>query len=73
MTGDHTNTLNDGNNASILVVDDERDIANLIKRSLEIDGLRVCSFTDPFVALDHFKSDPKKDQHSVIFFSVLFF
>jgi DNA-binding NtrC family response regulator len=65
LAGDHSNTVNDGNNASILVVDDEYDIVNLIKRSLEIEGLRVCSFTDPFVALDHFNSDPK-DQHSIV-------
>jgi DNA-binding NtrC family response regulator len=43
------------NGKSILVVDDERDIANQIKRSLEsVDGFKACTFTDPFAALEHF-------------------
>jgi DNA-binding NtrC family response regulator len=40
-----------------MVVDDERDIVNQIKRSLEaMDGLKVYTFTDPFAALEHFNS-----------------
>jgi DNA-binding NtrC family response regulator len=43
------------NGKSILVVDDERDIVNQIKRSLEaVDGFKACTFTDPFAALEHF-------------------
>jgi DNA-binding response OmpR family regulator len=45
-------TLND---KSIVVVDDERDIVNQIKRFLEaMDGFKVYTFTDPFAALEHF-------------------
>jgi DNA-binding NtrC family response regulator len=48
------------NSKSIMVVDDERDIVNQIKRSLEaMDGLKVYTFTDPFAALEHFKSGCK--------------
>ncbi|MFL6325960.1 MAG: response regulator [Nitrososphaeraceae archaeon] len=51
---------------SIVVVDDERDIVNRIKRLLEaVDGLKVCTFTDPFAALEHFNSGCK-DHHIVI-------
>jgi DNA-binding NtrC family response regulator len=51
---------------SIVVVDDERDIVNQIKRSLEaMGGLKVYTFTDPFAALEHFSSGCK-DHHIVI-------
>lgn len=54
------------NGKSIVVVDDEWDIVNQIKRSLEaMDGLEVYTFTDPFTALEHFSSDCK-DHHIVI-------
>ena len=54
------------NAKSIVVVDDERDIVNQIKRSLEaMDGLKVYTFTDPFAALEHFNSGCK-DHHIVI-------
>jgi CheY-like chemotaxis protein len=56
----------DDNNTSILVVDDEYDIVNLIKQSLEVNGQRVCAFTDAFVALDHFNSDFRNHHHSII-------
>ena len=51
------------NGKSIVVVDDERDIVNQIKRFLEaIDGLKVYAFTDPFAALEHFNSGCKDHQ-----------
>jgi DNA-binding NtrC family response regulator len=54
------------NDKSIVVVDDERDIVNQIKRFLEaMDGFKVYTFTDPFAALEHFNSDCK-DNHIVI-------
>ena len=54
------------NSKSIVVVDDERDIVNQIKRSLEaMDGLKVYTFTDPFAALEHFNS-ACTDHHIVI-------
>jgi DNA-binding NtrC family response regulator len=56
---------NDDNNISILIVDDEYDIVNLIKRSLEVNGRRVCAFTDAFVAVNHFNSDVR-DHHSIV-------
>ena len=43
------------NNKSILVVDDENDIVNLIKQSLQINWLKVSAFTDPVIALEDFK------------------
>jgi DNA-binding NtrC family response regulator len=54
------------NGKSIVVVDDERDIVNQIKRFLEaMDGFKVYTFTDPFAALEHFNSDCK-GSHIVI-------
>ena len=42
-------------NKSVLVVDDENDIVNLIKQSLQRNGLQVSAFTDPLMALEDFK------------------
>ena len=55
------------NGKSIVVVDDEYDIAKIIKRSLEtVCGFKVCTFTDPVAALEHFSSDSKDHHHAVI-------
>jgi CheY-like chemotaxis protein len=46
---------NNGNN-NILLLDDEPDILALIKESLETNGFNnVSAFTDPFLALEHFR------------------
>ena len=39
----------------ILILDDEFDLVTILKRGLEIQGFRVFSFIDPFLALEHFK------------------
>ena len=44
---------------SILVLDDEFDITNLIKQSLGRMGLHVYAFTDPLLALEHFRINCK--------------
>jgi DNA-binding NtrC family response regulator len=41
---------------SILAIDDESDIVNLIKQVLEKDGFQVCTFIDVLAALEHFRS-----------------
>ena len=41
----------------LMVVDDEADIARILKVGLEHSGFAVDSFTDPQIALDHFKPD----------------
>jgi DNA-binding NtrC family response regulator len=43
------------NNGSILVLDDDFDITTLIKISLQRHGYNVFGFTDPYLALEHFK------------------
>ena len=48
---------NSNNNRSILVLDDEPDIATIVKQSLQGLGFRVSAFTDPIVALEYFKSN----------------
>jgi CheY-like chemotaxis protein len=53
-------------NKSILVVDDESAIADIIKQSLQRQEFKVCTFTDPFAALAHFNSDPKEDYHDIV-------
>ena len=40
---------------SILVVDDDFDINNMLKMSLQKHGYNVFGFTDPLLALEHFK------------------
>jgi CheY-like chemotaxis protein len=44
---------------SILVLDDEFDIINPIKHSLQGIGLHVYAFTDPNLALEHFRINCK--------------
>jgi len=46
-------------NGSILVLDDEFDIINPIKQSLARIGLHVYAFTDPLLALEHFRINCK--------------
>jgi CheY-like chemotaxis protein len=48
--------LDDG---SVLVLDDEFDIINPIKHSLQTIGLHVYAFTDPLLALEHFRINYK--------------
>jgi CheY-like chemotaxis protein len=69
----NTSAVSNNSNLSILVVDDERDIINLISRLLQKDGQkRVCAFTDPIAALEHFStSNSGKDgssghHHSIV-------
>jgi len=40
---------------TILILDDEFDLVTILKQGLERKGFRVFSFTDPFLALEHFK------------------
>ncbi|HEU5121139.1 MAG TPA: response regulator [Candidatus Nitrosocosmicus sp.] len=49
---------------SVMVVDDEEELANLFMESLKGSGFDSVSFTDPLLALEHFKSNP--EQYSVI-------
>jgi CheY-like chemotaxis protein len=52
--------LSHDNDNSILLVDDEPDIATVLKQSLEKLGFQVFAFTDPLVALEHFQIDSKE-------------
>jgi DNA-binding NtrC family response regulator len=47
------------NKESIMIVDDEIDIGTLMKLSLQKCGFNVDSFTDPFLALEHFHLNSK--------------
>ena len=42
-------------NGSILILDDDFDITTVIKIALQRHGYNVFGFTDPFLALEHFK------------------
>ena len=42
---------------SILLVDDELDIVNSVKRWLQADGFNVYGFTDPLQALEYFQNN----------------
>ena len=54
------------NNKSILAVDDENAIVDIIKQSLQRHEFKVCIFTDPFKALVHFNSASKEDYHHIV-------
>ena len=45
---------------SILLVDDELDIVNSVKRWLEYDGFNVYGFTNPMQALEYFQNNYDK-------------
>jgi DNA-binding NtrC family response regulator len=47
--------MNKKNKGSILVLDDDFDINNLLRISLKKQGHNVFGFTDPLLALEHFK------------------
>ncbi len=64
MTPSYSTT--NGNTKSILAVDDENTIVDIIKQSLQKQEFKVCSFTDPFKALVHFNSDSKEDDHGIV-------
>ena len=55
MAKDVTNT----NNNWILVLDDEFDILHLITELLKRHGFSVYGFTEPLLALEHFKANSK--------------
>ncbi|MDQ3839596.1 MAG: response regulator [Thermoproteota archaeon] len=44
-----------GKKAKIMVVDDDLEISNLLKMALHKQGYDVFGFTDPLLALEHFK------------------
>ena len=48
---------------SMMVVDDEEELANLFMEFLKGSGFNCVSFTDPLLALNHFSSNP--DQYSL--------
>jgi two-component SAPR family response regulator len=55
LTSPYSNLNKNNNDKSIVIVDDEYDVANLIKQSLQMYGRKVSVFTDPIVALEDFK------------------
>ena len=42
---------------SILLVDDEQDIVNSVRRWLQADGFNVYGFADPLLALEYFQNN----------------
>lgn len=45
---------------SVMVVDDEGELANLFMKLLKGSGFNSVSFTDPLLALKHFSQNPQK-------------
>ena len=45
---------------SVMIVEDEADIAHLFSLFLEKVGFNTISFTEPLLALDHFKQYPRR-------------
>jgi DNA-binding NtrC family response regulator len=52
------------NAGAILMLDDEPDIMNIFTRALQQKGFRVIGFTEPMLALDHFKKN--SDLYSLV-------
>jgi DNA-binding NtrC family response regulator len=49
-----------GNSNTVLLLDDEFDITSIFKQGLEKVGFEVFAFTDPFLALEHFRINSKR-------------
>ena len=49
---------------SVMVVDDEEELANLFRTFLERSGFNSVSFTDPLSALDHYSQN--RNKYSVV-------
>jgi CheY-like chemotaxis protein len=43
--------------SSVLLIDDDNDILTTLKLSLEIEGVSTYGFTDPVVAVEHFRNN----------------
>jgi len=52
------------NSPSVMVVDDEEELAHLFSNFLEGSGFNSVSFTDPLLALEEFRSNP--DRYSLV-------
>jgi DNA-binding NtrC family response regulator len=52
-------TFTNKTSKSILAIDDEYDIVNLIQESLERHTFKVCTHTEPLAALEHFTAHSK--------------
>lgn len=49
--------IDEGNNTKIMVVDDDLEISQLLKMALQKHGYNVFGFTEPLMALEHFKTN----------------
>ena len=45
---------------TVMVVDDDEELARLLRRLLEETGFNSVSFTDPLLAFKHFQDDPQR-------------
>ena len=61
-----SSTTTNRNYKSILAIDDENAIVDIIRQSLRRQQFKVCIFTDPFKALAHFNSGSKEDYHHIV-------
>ncbi len=52
-----------------MIVDDECDIVNVMRQSLEHDGFKVCTFTKATSALEHFSSGSLHQYHHAVVIS----
>jgi DNA-binding NtrC family response regulator len=52
------------NHDLILIVDDEFDVVTILRQWLEMQGFQVFAFTDPSLALEHFRINSK--QYSLV-------
>jgi CheY-like chemotaxis protein len=43
--------------SSVLLIDDDKDILAALKRSLEVKGVNTYGFTDPVLAVEHFRNN----------------
>ena len=43
--------------SSVLLIDDDQDILTVLKRLLEIEGVNTYGFTDPILAVEHFRNN----------------
>ena len=55
--------MTSNNPLSVLIVDDEIELASIYKKYLELSGYDVVSFTDPLLAFEYYKENTKQFTH----------
>jgi CheY-like chemotaxis protein len=52
--------------SSVLLIDDDKDILTVLKHSLELKGLNTAGFTNPILAVEHFRKNNNATNYDIV-------